>query len=138
MAPPLTLSAVRGSPRVGYRLTSSLALRPRPGADHEAVEGVFRNLPPQILVVAECLHRIQNLLVIGVGSRRFGINLVRRLQACLHHRLRERTQLRAGRDETLERGRIASVISGGFLDVGQTGSRSDDGLIGLWQLVPFR
>src|SRR5262249_46387023 len=56
-----------------------VALCPRAGTDHEAIVGVFRNLPPQILVVAERLHRIEDLLVIGICRRRLRIDLVRRL-----------------------------------------------------------
>src|SRR6266566_8607793 len=36
------------------RSRGRLALRPCSGADHEAVVGIFRHLPPQNLVVAEC------------------------------------------------------------------------------------
>src|SRR5262245_49213691 len=35
-------------------------------ADHEAVEGVFGNLPPQIFIRAIGLHRIDRLLEVGV------------------------------------------------------------------------
>src|ERR1700759_4110188 len=68
---------------LAYRLNS--ASRARARADPESVVGVFRDLPPQILVVAESLHRVQDLLVVRIGGRDLGIDLVRRLQARVHH-----------------------------------------------------
>src|SRR6516162_5495049 len=108
------LALTKGGAREARRRRSQgrLALRARSGADHEAVVGVFRDLPPQNLVVAECLHRIQDLFVVGVRRRSLGIDLVRRLQARFHDRLRERTQLRAGRNETLQGGRVARIVPG--------------------------
>src|SRR4030088_111535 len=51
------------------------SLRSRPAADHKAVVGVFRDLPPQILVIAESLDRVPDRLVIGVGCRGLRIDL---------------------------------------------------------------
>src|SRR6516165_10277623 len=66
---PLAL-AKGGAPKASRRLSQGRpSLRPRSGADHEAVVGIFRDLPPQNLVVAECLHRVQDLFVVGVRRR---------------------------------------------------------------------
>src|SRR5262249_20765976 len=47
------LASAKGGAREARRRRSQgrLSLRPRSGADHEAVVGVFRDLPPQNLVV---------------------------------------------------------------------------------------
>src|SRR3974390_2032961 len=50
------------------------------GADHEAVEGVFGNLPPQILIRAVGLHRINRLLEIRIFRRDLRPQFVGRLQ----------------------------------------------------------
>src|SRR6516165_11267884 len=75
---------------------------PSTSADHESVVAVLGNLPPDIFVVAKCLYRVPNFLVIDVGRRSFGVDLDRRLQTGYHDRLRERTQLRARGDQTLQ------------------------------------
>src|SRR4029077_3253876 len=52
--------------------------------DHEGLEGVFGDLPPQIFIVAEGVDGSQNLFVIGVLGRFFGVDLIGRLQTCFH------------------------------------------------------
>ena len=71
----------------GFAFWVSDARRSAAGAraDHEAVVGVFGNLPPQILVGAVGLHRVDRLLEVGVLARDFGPQLVGRLQAGFQH-----------------------------------------------------
>ena len=54
--------------------------------------GVFGDLPPQILVVAEPPASFPDLLEVRVLGRDFGIEFVGRLQAGFHHVLRERAE----------------------------------------------
>src|SRR5215467_6399342 len=110
---------------------------PRATADHEGVVAVFGDLPPEILVVAKRRDRVPDLLVILVGRRRLGVDLVRRLQASVHDGRRVRTQLRAGGDQTFQGLRIAGVVSRLHLDVGIARGGGNDRLVGLGQLVPF-
>src|SRR5262245_42281581 len=63
--------------------------------NHKAVESVFGDLPPQIFIAPECSHRVEHLLVVGVGGGRFGVHFVRGLKAGFHGRLREWPKLRA-------------------------------------------
>src|SRR3954447_12746922 len=79
------------------------SLPARARADHERVEGVFGNLPPQILVGTVGLHRVDRLLEVGVLGGEFGPQLVGRLQAGLQHFVGEGTKLRATGDQTLQR-----------------------------------
>ena len=58
------------------------------------------------------MHRVEHLLEVGVGRRGLGIHFVRSLQAGFHDRLRERTQLRAAGDQTLQRLRVLRVVVG--------------------------
>src|SRR5258705_12042794 len=85
------------------------ALRTR--ADHEGLEGIFRDLPPEISVVAEFRLRVQDLLEVRIDRGGLGVDLVRRLQAGLHNRLAEWAQLGPGRHQALYRLRIARGIS---------------------------
>src|SRR6266550_6250008 len=80
-----------GLPILRRRTRSGARARP----DHEGVVGVFGDLPPEIFVVAEGDDRVPDLLVIGVCRRRLGVDFIRGFQARFHHRLRERTKLRA-------------------------------------------
>src|SRR6478735_10140294 len=80
--------SVRG--RVRWKTLSA-----RARADHEAVEGVFGNLPPKVLVGAVGLHRIDRLLEVGVLGGEFGPQLVGRLETGFQHFVGEGTQLRA-------------------------------------------
>src|SRR5437764_12948590 len=52
---------------------SALGARP----DHEGLIGVFRDLPPQVAVIAELRLRLQDLLEIRVGRRCLGVDFVR-------------------------------------------------------------
>src|SRR5262249_25679746 len=112
-------------------------LRPRAGADHEIVIAEFPDLPPQVLVIAERLNGIPDLLVIGVCGRGFDIDFMGCLQTCFHDRLRKRPQLRAARNQTLQGCRVAGIIPRRLLDVAEPRCRLNDGLIILRQLVPF-
>src|SRR5262249_58435159 len=58
---------------------------PRARADHEGVVAIFGDLPPEILVVTKRRDRVPDFLVILVGRRRLGVDLLRRLQASVHH-----------------------------------------------------
>src|ERR1043166_8965376 len=79
--------------------------------DHEGVVAVLGDLPPEIFVVAQRHDRVPDSLIVLVDRRSLGVDLFRCLQAGLHDRLRERTQLRAGGDETFQGVRIAGVVS---------------------------
>src|SRR5215470_2007387 len=79
---------------------------PRAHAHHEAVVGQLRHLQPLVRVAAESREAVQHLLEMRIALRQLGIDLVRRVVARLHDRLRERAQLRALGDEALERLRI--------------------------------
>src|ERR671910_2959387 len=83
---------------------------PRAGADHEVVEGVLGDLPPEVLLVAEGPERIVHLLEVGVLPRDLVIDLVRGLERRFKDFLAERPQLRAGADEAAQRSGIASVV----------------------------
>src|SRR5437588_12366778 len=74
-------------------------------ADQVGVVGVFGDLPPQILVVAERQGRLPDLLEIGIRGRNLVVKFERGLQAGIHHAWRKRAQLRASRYQPLERGR---------------------------------
>src|SRR5262249_25711993 len=62
----------------------------RARADHKSLKGVFRDLPPQVLIVAECQLRFPDLLEISVGRRRLGVDLVGGLEGSLQDFLAER------------------------------------------------
>src|SRR3978361_1203264 len=49
---------------------------PRARADHEAVKGIFGNLPPQILVGAIRLHRVDRLLKVRILAGEFSPQFV--------------------------------------------------------------
>src|SRR5262245_19360943 len=80
------------------------------GADHEVVVVEFRDLPPFVFEIAERLDVVPDLLEVRIGGGNLGIDLVRRLQAGLHHRLREDTQLRAFGYQIFQRCRIDRVV----------------------------
>src|ERR1700741_5522721 len=63
--------------------------------DHKAVVSVFGDLPPQIFIAPECSHRVQHLLVVGVGGRGLNVHFIRGLKTGFHGRLREWSKLRA-------------------------------------------
>src|SRR5207249_1163376 len=88
-------AATKGLERAAPRLCAGA------GADHEAVEAVFRHLPPQVLIAAEGHDRVIDLLEVGVAGRELGVDFVRRLERRIHHRRRERAQLRAAGDQPL-------------------------------------
>src|ERR1044072_2467952 len=77
---------------------------PRAVADHEGIVGVFGDLPPQILVIAERERRLPDLLEVLIRARDFLVELERGLEAGVHDGGRERTKLRAAGDQALERG----------------------------------
>src|ERR1700678_884376 len=76
----------------------SSALRP-PLADHEIVEGIFRHLPPQILVGAEREIGIGDLLEARTVGAELAVEIIGGLVAGLHDVLRKQPQLRAADDE---------------------------------------
>src|SRR4030081_1889093 len=89
----------RGSELVGRRL-----------ARHEVVEGILADAEPQDLFVAEGPPRIVDLLELGVLRRYFGPDLIGRVEARLHDRLRERHQLGAGGRQLAQSFGILRVI----------------------------
>src|SRR5579871_6979606 len=72
---------------------------PRAGADLVGVEGIFSDLPPQILIAAEGGYRIPDFLEVRVLGGSFRINLVRGLVAGVHDLRREGMQLRPVRHQ---------------------------------------
>jgi hypothetical protein len=81
---------------------------------------------------------VVDLLEVGIGGRRFGIYLVRCLEARLHRLLTERAEQGSAGDEAPQRRRVASVVPGLNIGVGIGGRRRHDRLVGFRQLVPFR
>src|SRR5580693_10520631 len=96
--------ARRHSSRLGC---SNSEKRPPPGlsapgaalADHEIVEGIFGDLPPQILVGAERHVGIGDLLEFGIFGAELRIEIVGGLVAGLDHILRKQPQFGAADHE---------------------------------------
>src|SRR5262245_60186000 len=66
--------------------------RSRARADHEAVEAVFGDLPPQILIGTEGHDGVVDRLEVGIGGGGFRVKLVGCPERRFHHGLRKRTQ----------------------------------------------
>src|SRR6516164_4573719 len=49
--------------------------------DHEAVEAIFGDLPPQVFVAPERRHGVQHLFIVSICRGSFGVHFVRSLQA---------------------------------------------------------
>src|SRR5713101_2757607 len=119
------------------RISSAPPSPPWPRSDHEGFVGVFRDLPPEIPVIAESHLRIVDLLEVGVGRGGLGIDLVRGLQTGFHDRLAEGPQQCPIRDETLDRLRIARVVSRLDIEVGIAAGDREQGFISLRQGIPL-
>ena len=72
---------------------------------------------------------VVHLFELGVLCRLFGVNLKSGLVASFHNFLAERPQLRTGRHQSLESGRILRVVLGLRIDVGQSGCSAHNALI---------
>jgi hypothetical protein len=73
--------------------------------DHEVVEAVFRDGKPVDLLVAEFLPRFVDLPELLVLPRDLVVDFLRRLVARRHDVVRERLQLDAVGEQSLQRGR---------------------------------
>src|SRR6185295_10705111 len=80
--------------------------------DHVIVVSGFADLMPLILLVAECNRRIVQRLEFCVLRRNFGKQLIGRLERRIQYVGRKRSQLRAGRNQALDGGRVARIIFG--------------------------
>ena len=110
--PPPDIAAWQITKRGRHRASPAIVSRDFASAlrtitDHEGLEGVFGDLPPQIFIVAEGVNGSQHLLVIGILGRFFGVDLIGRLQTRVHDRLTERAQLHAIRDQAFQGLRVA-------------------------------
>ena len=102
---------------------------------HVAVIAAFGDAEPGELVVAELLHAFVDLLEGRVLGAHFFVQLDRFGVARVHHRLGERLQLGALRDQAAQRGRVLGVVLGDHV-VGRRGrGLRQDGLVLLGQLV---
>ena len=123
--------------RRGSSLTRSLLRLRGPAADieNEVVEGVLGDPEPQVLVVAEGLQAVVDLLELRILGRDLVVDLVGLVEARLEDRARERPQLcppRPGGAAPPDCRRRTSAASRGDA----AGGRLDHRLVGLGQLVP--
>src|SRR3569623_1199134 len=105
--------------------------------DLEAIERVFGNLPPQIRVAAEGLHRLDGLLEIRVLRRNFSPQSVGCLETGFEHFIAERTKLRAASNQTLQRARVLQIVPCLHIGVSVGVRVGQNCLIVLRQRVPL-
>ncbi len=96
---------------------------------HEPIERTFREPEPRVLVRQELGVIRIDLLPLRIGIVQVRIDLLRRLERCIHHILRERPQLGARAHELLDRHGVARVVLGQHRDVGVRGSGFHHGLV---------
>src|SRR5882724_6394933 len=94
-------------------------------ARHEVVEGVLGHAEPQDFLVPERLPGIEDLLELRVLGCGLGVELVGGVEAGLHHRLRERQELGAGRDQLAQRPGVLGVVLGDRPAHGVAGGSGD-------------
>src|SRR3954463_3506021 len=101
--------------------------------DHVIVVGGFADLMPLVLFVAERDRRIVQRLEFCVLCRNFGKQLVGGLERRVKNVGRERPELRAGRNQPLDGGRVAGIIFGGQVGRDLGGGNRHHVLIEFWQ-----
>ena len=102
----------------------------------EVVEGVLGDAEPQVLVGAEGLQAVVDLLELRILGRELVVVLVGLEEAGLEDRARERPQLGAGRHQATQRRRVAGVVLRHHPRGDAAGGRLDHRLVGLRQLRP--
>src|SRR3954463_10187144 len=105
----------------------------RAGSNHEVVEGRFRNLEPEILLVPERTITLIHFAPVCIRCRKLVVEFIGRLERRLHQLLREWTQLRAGGNEATQGGRVSGIILRLHVDVGISCRGRCQRLISLWQ-----
>src|SRR6188768_2720340 len=73
---------------------------------HERIVIVFRDLRPEIVLRAECLDRVPDLLELGIVGLHLRVDLIGRTEAGLEDLLAEGTQLCAVGDKIAHRSRV--------------------------------
>src|SRR6185295_18276889 len=91
--------------------------------EYEIVVARLRDAEPQELLAAETAPAFVDAIEMRAPLRQLGIELVRRLQARLHHRAGESPQLRAAGNQPAQRLRILGVVAREHVNVGLRAGR---------------